>query len=65
VLVGDAVFHTGRLGYGPATFAADPAARATGAARIPADVTAIGFGHGAPMTGPDADAFRAFLAAQR
>lgn len=65
VLVGDAVFHTGKLGYGPATFAADPAARATGAARIPADVTAIGFGHGAPMSGPDADAFRAFLASQR
>jgi glyoxylase-like metal-dependent hydrolase (beta-lactamase superfamily II) len=62
VLVGDALFHTGKLGYGPATFAADPAARATGAARIPADVTAIGFGHGTPLTGPDADAFRTFLA---
>jgi glyoxylase-like metal-dependent hydrolase (beta-lactamase superfamily II) len=62
VLVGDALFHTGKLGYGPATFAADPAARAVGAARIPTDVTAIGFGHGAPLTGPDADAFRAFLA---
>ncbi|MGD0556126.1 MAG: MBL fold metallo-hydrolase [Streptosporangiaceae bacterium] len=65
VLVGDAVFHTGKLGYGPATFAADPAARAVGAARIPTDVTAIGFGHGAPMSGPDIDAFRAFLAKQR
>ena len=65
VLVGDAIFHTGKLGYGPATFAADPAARATGAARIPADVTAIGFGHGAPLTGPGLDGFQAFLAAQR
>ncbi len=65
VLVGDAIFHTGKLGYGPATFAADPAARATGAARIPADVTAIGFGHGAPLTGSGLDEFRAFLAAQR
>ena len=64
-LVGDALFHTGKLGYGPAHFAADPAARATGAARIPADVTAIGFGHGAPLTGPDSDVFRAFLTTQR
>jgi hypothetical protein len=39
----------GELGYGPAGFAAHPDARATGAARIPADVTAIGFGHGAPV----------------
>jgi glyoxylase-like metal-dependent hydrolase (beta-lactamase superfamily II) len=65
VLVGDAVFHTGRLGYGPATFAAEPAARATGAARIPANVTAVGFGHGAPLSGPGVDAFQAFLAKQR
>ncbi|MFI6407909.1 MBL fold metallo-hydrolase [Streptomyces sp. NPDC050548] len=65
VLVGDAVFHTGRLGYGPATFAADPAARATGAARIPPDVTAVGFGHGAPLSGAEVEAFRAFLAKQR
>lgn len=40
------------------------AGRATGAARIPADVTAIGFGHGAPLSGQDADGFRAFLAAR-
>ena len=65
VLVGDAVFHTGRLGYGPATFAADPDARATGAARIPADVTAVGFGHGALLTGSEVDAFQAFLAKHR
>ncbi len=65
VLVGDAVFHTGKLGYGPATFAADPAARSSGAARIPLDVTAVGFGHGAPLSGPEVDTFRAFLARQR
>jgi glyoxylase-like metal-dependent hydrolase (beta-lactamase superfamily II) len=64
VLVGDAVFHTGKLGYGPATFAADPATRASGAARIPTDVTAVGFGHGTPLSGPDVEAFRAFLATQ-
>lgn len=65
VLVGDAVFRTGRLGFGPATFAAEPAARATGAARIPTDVTAVGFGHGAPLSGPALDAFQALLAKQR
>ena len=65
VLVGDAIFHTGRLGYGPATFAADPAARATGAARIPTDITAVGFGHGAPLSGPTVDAFQEFLTKQR
>ena len=64
VLVGDALFHTGKLGYGPDGFAADPTARATGAARIPADVTAVGFGHGAPLTGPGIDAFQAFMAKQ-
>jgi glyoxylase-like metal-dependent hydrolase (beta-lactamase superfamily II) len=65
VLVGDAVFHARHLGYGPATFAADPAARASGAARIPTNVTAVGFGHGAPLTGPGVDALQAFLAHQR
>lgn len=65
VLVGDAVFHARGLGYGPATFAADPAARASGAARIPADVTAVGFGHGAPLSGAGVEAFQAFLAERR
>ena len=64
-LVGDALFHTGKLGYGPDTYAADPAGRAAGAARIPADVTAVGFGHGAPISGSDIEAFQAFLAARR
>jgi len=61
VLVGDAVFHTGKLGYGPATYAADPAARALGAARLPADVHAVGFGHGAPLSGPEVEDFQAFV----
>ncbi|MFE9423450.1 MBL fold metallo-hydrolase [Kitasatospora sp. NPDC006697] len=65
VLVGDAVFRTGRLGYGPATYAADPDGRAAGAARIPVEVAAVGFGHGAPLTGDGAEEFRAFLAKQR
>jgi hypothetical protein len=40
VLAGDAVFHTGKLGYGPPTFAADPADPAAGAEWIPTDITA-------------------------
>ena len=61
VLVGDAVFHTGKLGLGPAGFAAEPDARANGAARIPLDVTAVGFGHGKPSTGADVTGFVDFL----
>lgn len=61
LLVGDAVFHTGKLGLGPAGFAADPDARASGAARIPQDVTAVGFGHGTALTGGDVEGFVDFL----
>jgi glyoxylase-like metal-dependent hydrolase (beta-lactamase superfamily II) len=62
LLAGDAVFNTGRLGLGPAAFAADPAARPAGVGRIPVDVAAVGFGHGAPLSGADLDPFHAFLA---
>lgn len=61
LLVGDAVFHTGKLGLGPAGFAAEPDARAGGAARIPHDVTSVGFGHGAALTGADVEGFVDFL----
>ena len=61
VLVGDAVFHTGKLGLGPAGFAAEPDARASAAARIPLGVTAVGFGHGKPLTGADVAGFVEFL----
>jgi glyoxylase-like metal-dependent hydrolase (beta-lactamase superfamily II) len=61
-LVGDAVFHTGkRLGLGPATFAADPDARQAALARIPADLAAVGFGHGAPLGTDGMAGFRAFV----
>jgi glyoxylase-like metal-dependent hydrolase (beta-lactamase superfamily II) len=60
-LVGDAVFHTGRLGLGPATFAADPGGRRAALARIPAEVDAVGFGHGAPLGAGGVAAFRAFV----
>lgn len=61
LLVGDAVFNTGKLGLGPAGFAAQPDARARAAARIPHEVTAVGFGHGRPLIGEDVERFRDFL----
>jgi glyoxylase-like metal-dependent hydrolase (beta-lactamase superfamily II) len=62
LLVGDAVFHQKRLGLGPRAFAADPTAQAGSLARIPSDVSAVGFGHGDPLTEADVDGFRSFLA---
>lgn len=61
VLVGDAVSRTSKLGFGPAGFAADPDAREQAAARIPREVTAVGFGHGEALTGADVEGFVAFL----
>lgn len=61
VLVGDAVFRTTKLGFGPAGFASDPAGRERAAARIPQDVTSVGFGHGAALTGAAVDGFAEFL----
>jgi glyoxylase-like metal-dependent hydrolase (beta-lactamase superfamily II) len=61
VLAGDAVFHRGALSLGPGALAADPAARAAGLARIPAEVTAVGFAHGQPLAGAGIESFRAFL----
>lgn len=61
LLTGDAVFHNKRLGLGPSTFAADPTAQAASLTRIPADVTAVGFGHGDPLHGLAVDTFHVFL----
>ena len=61
VLLGDAVFHRGELAIGPAALAADPQLRAAGLARLPQDVAAAGFAHGAPLSGPDIGAFHTFL----
>ena len=60
VLVGDAVFRAKKLGLGPAGFASDPDARERAVARIPLDVTAVGFGHGAMLTGADVERFVEF-----
>jgi glyoxylase-like metal-dependent hydrolase (beta-lactamase superfamily II) len=61
LLAGDAVFNRGKLALGPATLAADPAARPASIARIPRDVTAVGFAHGQPISGPGIESFQAFL----
>jgi glyoxylase-like metal-dependent hydrolase (beta-lactamase superfamily II) len=61
-LVGDAVFHRGGLILGPDAMSADPAARPGSVARIPTDLRAVGFAHGAPLTGTAVEKFQAFLA---
>ncbi|MBC3840845.1 MBL fold metallo-hydrolase [Streptacidiphilus sp. 4-A2] len=62
VLVGDAVFNRGGLDLGRPAFAADPALRAAALARLPGDLRAIGFAHGADIDdAAGADAFTAFV----
>ncbi|MBF9066507.1 MBL fold metallo-hydrolase [Streptacidiphilus fuscans] len=61
-LVGDAVFNRSGLALGPAALAADPQLRAGSLARIPGDVRAVGFAHGAPLNGDGVQAFHAFIA---
>jgi glyoxylase-like metal-dependent hydrolase (beta-lactamase superfamily II) len=52
LLTGDAVFHrSARPGEGPAALAADATARDASLRRLPADVAAVGFAHGSPLTG--------------
>ncbi|HEY2792408.1 MAG TPA: MBL fold metallo-hydrolase, partial [Micromonosporaceae bacterium] len=60
-LVGDAVFNRGGLMLGPTAMSADPAARPASVARIPSDLRAVGFAHGAPLTGAAVETFQAFL----
>jgi glyoxylase-like metal-dependent hydrolase (beta-lactamase superfamily II) len=59
--VGDAVFNRGELALGPATLAADPQLRAGSLAKLPSDLRAVAFAHGAPLTEAGIPAFRAFL----
>lgn len=61
LLTGDAVFHRGELGLGPAALAADPALRTGSLARIPRDLEAVGFAHGAALTGCGVDDFHQWL----
>jgi glyoxylase-like metal-dependent hydrolase (beta-lactamase superfamily II) len=51
LLTGDAVFHRAGLATGPDALAADPAARNASYAKLPRDITAVGFSHGTPLTG--------------
>jgi len=60
--LGDAVFHRGELALGPASLAADPQLRAGSLAKLPLDLKAVGFAHGAPLTEAEIPAFREFLA---
>lgn len=60
-LLGDAVFHRGELALGPAALAADPDLRAGAPARLPGDLRAAGFAHGAPLSGAGIGAFHRFL----
>jgi glyoxylase-like metal-dependent hydrolase (beta-lactamase superfamily II) len=60
-LVGDAVFHRGEIALGPAALAADPSLRAGSLARIPGDVRAVGFAHGAPLDEAGIPAFQEFV----
>ena len=59
LLVGDAVFHRTELATGPDALAADPALRNASYARLPQDITAVGFAHGTPL---DADRIGDFTA---
>ncbi len=62
VLVGDALFNRGSgLEIGPAAMAADPSTRVGSLTRIPHDVRAVGFAHGAPLTGAGVEGFHQFV----
>jgi glyoxylase-like metal-dependent hydrolase (beta-lactamase superfamily II) len=65
VLMGDAAFNRGKLAIGPAALAADPDLRPGSLARIPHDLDAVGFAHGAQLTGSEVDTFQAFLSSLR
>jgi glyoxylase-like metal-dependent hydrolase (beta-lactamase superfamily II) len=62
LLAGDAVVNrSGRPRMGPAALAADTAARAESLHRLPADVAAVGFAHGAALTGDGVWAYTDWL----
>lgn len=65
LLLGDAAFHLRGLGLGPATLAHDPDTRPEALAALPLDVAAVGFAHGAPMTGDAVGSFHDFVRATR
>lgn len=65
LLVGDAVFHRKGLTVGPDLLAADPAIRDEQYAKLPRRAAAIGFAHGAPLSGASVAAFDQWLTRAR
>jgi glyoxylase-like metal-dependent hydrolase (beta-lactamase superfamily II) len=62
LLTGDAVFHRGPApSQGPALLAHDPGARDRSLRRLPAEVTSVGFAHGAPLIGSDVEQYQTWL----
>lgn len=61
LLVGDAVFNRDGLSTGRDALAADPATRNSSYAKLPRDVAAVGFAHGAPLLGAGAADFADWL----
>jgi glyoxylase-like metal-dependent hydrolase (beta-lactamase superfamily II) len=65
LLVGDALFHrTPEVALRPDAFAADPTECDQTLRRLPLDVAAVGFAHGAPLSGGEVDTLAAFIARQ-
>jgi glyoxylase-like metal-dependent hydrolase (beta-lactamase superfamily II) len=63
LLTGDAIFHRGaHPSQGPAALAHDPRLRNRSLRRLPVEVSAVGFAHGAPLTGTQITAYQAWLA---
>ncbi|MGW0998739.1 MBL fold metallo-hydrolase [Streptomyces sp. NPDC002520] len=60
-LMGDAVFNRGKLALGPSALAADPALRSGSLTKLPHELQAVGFAHGAALTGADVTVFQQFL----
>jgi glyoxylase-like metal-dependent hydrolase (beta-lactamase superfamily II) len=62
LLVGDAIINKrDHVGQGPASLAADPSERTHSLARLPTNVSAIGFAHGAPLVGHAVSAYTDWL----
>ncbi|HEY4453565.1 MAG TPA: MBL fold metallo-hydrolase [Pseudonocardiaceae bacterium] len=62
LLVGDAIFHRGAAPEtGPAALSHDPAERDASLSKLPLDVHAVGFAHGAPLVGADVESYQTWL----
>jgi glyoxylase-like metal-dependent hydrolase (beta-lactamase superfamily II) len=60
LLTGDAVFHRGKTpSQGPAALSYEPGVQSL--RRLPVDVSAVGFAHGAPLTGAGVESYQDWL----